>query len=65
MSVEIPLRAKYLSVTHGKQKSPAGGHAASKKNRHSLTQREKDLHAAQPKKVMILKANGKRSMVVA
>jgi hypothetical protein len=61
--IEIPLKRKYTAAKRkGKYRADYTGHAGRKMSRRKLTARELALHEAQPVKVMVLLANGKRRM---
>lgn len=60
---EIKLRRKYRVVVNGTQKSSGAGSPGAKKTKHQLSPAELAAHAAQPKKTMVVKANGKKVMI--
>lgn len=63
--VEIPLKYKYRRPpSNGTQRAPASGHAGTKKNKLPATHKDRELHAKQPKKVMLVTASGKRKMII-
>ena len=58
------LKAKYRSPKAvSKGKTSPGGNSGKKKNQRPLTPQERALHAAQPRKVKVVYANGKARMV--
>jgi hypothetical protein len=63
MTVEIPLKRKYKTAHRGRYSNGGGGNNRPARQHAPLTDRERALHAAQPKKVMHLQANGKVRML--
>lgn len=61
--MQIPLKKKYRTASKGRYRSGYGGNNNPAKQKHKLSEREIALHLAQPKKIMVLMANGKRRMV--
>jgi hypothetical protein len=63
---EVPLKRKYLLYKPARNNRNGHSENAGVKVLHKpLTEREKALHAAQPRKVMILGANGRTRMELA
>lgn len=65
MPVEISLKRKYRTGGKSRYKGSYGGNNHPARQKHKLTEREIELHRRQPKKIMILSANGKTRMVLA
>jgi hypothetical protein len=63
MATELRLKLKYKVGGKSRYHGSYGGNSRPAKLHRQLTDREKALHAAQPKKIMLLQANGKRKMV--
>ncbi len=62
MSIEIPLKAKYLRGGKTRHKSKTNNNQTARQHRQ-LTPVEVELHAAQPVRVMHLQKNGKIRMI--
>jgi hypothetical protein len=63
--VEIPLRRKYLEVTHGRLRSPAGL-PGSRRVRMEKSQADRDRAASDRRRtphIMVMLPNGKKRMV--
>lgn len=63
--MEIPLKLKYRTATKGRYKSGYGGNNNPARPHRPLTEKEKELHMRQPKKVMHMLPSGKTRMVIA
>ncbi len=63
MLIEIPLKLKYRTrKPWGRFRADYGGNNNKAKPHRPLSEREKALHAMQPRKVLVLLASGKKVM---
>lgn len=62
--VEIKLKRKYLVGGKSRYHARYSGNNNPARHGHPLTEKEKALHARQPNKVMVIRANGPARMII-